>query len=119
MRILERKRSLGLSIMLGLLAVLSLAGVTYVVLALLGWEGCTWQDCTLVFYGTYFITSAICTVALLRWKRWGAYGLGTATFTVAVADLVNGVAALQDFLAVIVLMAGAAGLLYRVWPYME
>lgn len=114
---INRRRGPALSLTLGLLEVISLSGLAYCALTLLGLQSCSLQQCVLVLYGAYFATSAICIVGIFRWKRWGVYGPGAATFSVAVINVIQGTAMLREFIVGMVLIAVAAALLRPAWAY--
>lgn len=115
----DRRRNPVLVLTLGGLELASLLGIGYCVLALAGIQQCDLETCRLVYYGAFFLASAICTSAILRWKRWGVYGLMTTIGTVALIDLLQGVSDTMDFMAVLVLIAGAGVLMRPAWDEME
>lgn len=115
----DRRRNPVLVLTLGGLELASLLGIGYCVLALAGIQQCDLETCSLVYYGAFFSISALCVSAILRWKRWGIYGLATTTGTVALIDYLQGVSTLMDFMAVMVLIAGAGVLMRPAWQDMD
>ncbi|MBN2471819.1 MAG: hypothetical protein JXN59_13945 [Anaerolineae bacterium] len=115
----RRQRHPVLLMTLSGLELAALIGVGYCILALLGRQRCDLATCTLVYYTAFFVVSAICVLAILRWKRWGVVGLATTITTVALIDLLQGSSTMTDFMAVMILIAAASTLLRQAWPYMD
>jgi hypothetical protein len=115
----ERRRSPALSITLGIALLGSMIGIAYSILVLSGTQTCPLSTCRMVYYAAYFVVSAASVIAVLRWKRWGVYSIVTATSTVAVADYVQQAASLQDFISIMVLLAGGTALISKAWAQME
>ena len=103
----------------GLLEILSLIGAGYVILALFGVQECSVATCRLVYYGAFFVISAVSIVAIFRWKRWGVMALATTAGTVALIDYLQGASTLLDLVASLALIAGAGALMSRAWPDMD
>jgi hypothetical protein len=87
----NRKRSTELTAILAIFEVVSLLGLVYCLLvAVQNLQPMPiWR---LAFYGGWFAVSAVCVYAMLRWKKWGAYGLAVATLIVTVVDIARGFA---------------------------
>ena len=87
----NRQRSTELTAILAIFEVVSLLGLIYCLLVLVGIQSAqpmpAWR---LAFYGGWFAVSAVCVYAMLHWKKWGAYGLAAATSIVTVLDIVKG-----------------------------
>jgi hypothetical protein len=89
----NRERSTELTAILAIFEIVSVLGLVYCLLVLAGLQNAQPQPAwRLVFYGGWFAVSAVCVYAMLRWKRWGAYGLAAATLVVTVVDIVKGLA---------------------------
>lgn len=87
----DRNFNTELKAILAAFEVVSLLGLMYCLLALAGLQStpfiAAWK---LAFYGGWFALSAICVYAMLHWKKWGAYGLATATLAVTLVDIWQG-----------------------------
>jgi hypothetical protein len=119
MSTLTRKHPTLLALALTLFAAVSILGITYCVLALAGVESCTLAECTLVLYGVYFVVCGVSIVGILRWKRWGVYALGSATFSVAVIALLQNAFRMRDLLVGALLVTAAVAVLRPAWHDLE
>ena len=115
MSTLHRQHPTLLALALGLLGTLSILGIAYCVLALTGAQPCTLAECTLVLYGAYFVVCGIAILGILRWKRWGVYALGSATFSVAVVALLQNEVRVRDLLVGALLITAAVAVLRPAW----
>jgi hypothetical protein len=107
MNTVKRKRNAAFSVALGISEAASLLGLAYCVLALIGLHCPPERECALVSYGVYFATVAVCIYGLFKGRRWGVYGLGAATFSIAAINLAQGAATWYGFWTGILLIATA------------
>lgn len=84
----NQKQSSELTTILFIISIISLLGLLYCIIVLLGIQSNesipTWR---LLVYGVWFAISTICTYFMLRDKRLGAYLLALATLFVTVVDI--------------------------------
>lgn len=87
----SHKRNTEFTLILVIFELVSLMGLLYSILAVLGLHGSSplpsWQRLS---YTVWFAVSAICVYGILLWKRWGVYGLGIATLCFMGVDIVVG-----------------------------
>ena len=65
-----------------------------------------------------FLMNILFVIAVLKWKRWGVYGLGAGFGLIFLMDLLidpSIIIALRDFVVIVLLMV----LLRPVWNYLE
>jgi hypothetical protein len=73
--------------------VVSMLGLIYCLLVLAGLQIAQHMPVyQLLLYGGWFALSAVCVFAMLRQRKWGAYGLAIATLIVTVVDIRQGTA---------------------------
>lgn len=105
--------------MLGGLGFLGLLGLIYCLLALGGLQPSALQNDTLILYGVYCAVIIASVIGVLRWKRWGLYAIGSATFSLGVIGLFQNSLTPQDILIGIGVAALAVALLRPSWRYFD
>jgi hypothetical protein len=92
----SRKRNTEFTFILAIFELVSMMGLLYYVLALLGKQGPPVPSWQMLIYAAWFGVSVICLYGMLIWKKWGVYGLGIATLCVIGVDVVAGSTTLGD-----------------------
>ncbi len=103
----------------GGLGVVGLLGLIYCLLALGGLQPSPLQAHTLILYGVYCAVIVASAIGILRWKRWGLYALGSATFSLGVIGLFQNSLSPQDALIGLGVAALAVILLRPGWRYFD
>jgi hypothetical protein len=122
---IQKKRSLGLTIILVVLTAIYILGVFYSLLSFLtvqSYDSDIWQRSSLPFYAFVFLMAAIGIFGIWEWKKWGVYSLAGAWILTGVLDLVfvppTPIPYIYSFLAVLLVIAFFL-LLLPAWQNME
>jgi hypothetical protein len=119
MRFAERKRSAGFSAIMVSLGTICVLGAIYCLLALTGAQSYhpTLTQRQLLFYGSWYVVSAIAVVAILHWRRWGVYLAGVATLLVAGANILRGTVTVQAATLAVIVVASLLAYMRPIWHH--
>lgn len=111
-----------LILLLAPLAVVYALGTAYLLLGWLGLQSLpdTWRQDSLSFYALACTLGAAGAIALVLWRRWGAYALGAAWALTALLNLIYPRPVQLGTRLAGLLVAAVVGLgVWRVWRYLE